>query len=178
MDRRTKLLIVGAAWFSALLLVWFLHATLVTPHAEKQVALVVAAHDLPAGTLVRKADFKLVNFPERVVPVGAVLKGSDAENRVVIFPVNNGEPLLGSKLSAPTSVEGVSSMIDPGLRAVSVPIPDVNGLSGLIQANSRVDVLFTRPGNLEEAATSTILQNVKVLFAGKLPATEIGRAHV
>jgi pilus assembly protein CpaB len=171
MDRRTKLLIVGAAWLSALLLVWFLHATLVAPHEEKQAALVVAARDLPTGTLVRKADLRLVNFPERVVPKGAVLKGADAENRVVMFPVNAGEPLLVSKLSAQTSVEGVASMIDPGLRAVSVQISDVTGVAGLIQANSRVDVLFTRPGTIEEAATSTILQNVKVLSVGKLPQT-------
>jgi len=171
MDRRTKLLIIGATWLSALLLVWFLHATMVAPRQEKQVALVVAARDLPAGTLVRKADLKLVSFPERVVSKGAVLKSADAENRVVIVPVNSGEPLLGSKLSAQTSVEGVASMIDPGLRAVSVQITDYNGVAGLIQANSHVDVLFTRPGSIEEAATSTILQNVKVLSTGKMPAT-------
>jgi pilus assembly protein CpaB len=171
MDRRTKLLIIGAAWLSALLLVWFLHATMVTPKQEKQLALVVAARDLPTGTLVRKGDLKLVNFPERVVPKGAVLKGPDAEGRVVMFPVGAGEPLLASQLSAQTSVEGVASMIDPGLRAVSVQISDVTGVAGLIQANSRVDVLFTRPGSIEEAATTTILQNVKVLSAGRLTST-------
>jgi pilus assembly protein CpaB len=38
----------------------------------------------------------------------------------------------------------------------------------LIQTNSRVDVLFTRPGTMAEATTSTILQNVRVLSIGRL----------
>lgn len=170
MDRRTKFLIIGAAWVSALVLVWILHATMVTPKQEKQIALFVAGRDLPIGTLLKKADLKLVNFPERLVPNGVVLKSADAEDRVVMFPLSHEEPVLMSKLSEQTRVEGVASMIKPGLRAVSVQISDVTGVAGLIQAHSHVDVLFTRPGAIEEAATNTILQNVEVLAAGKLPS--------
>jgi pilus assembly protein CpaB len=36
-----------------------------------------------------------------------------------------------------------------------------------VQPGSKVDVLFTRPGNMAEAITSTILQNVKVLAVGR-----------
>jgi pilus assembly protein CpaB len=100
-----------------------------------------------------------------------VLKTADAASRVVLFPVSANEPLLSSKLSAPTNMEGVSSTIDPGFRAVSVQITDVSGVAGLIQPNARVDVLFTRPGTMTEASTSTILQNVKVLSIGKLQPT-------
>ena len=76
-----------------------------------------------------------------------------------------------SGLSATTSTEGVSSTIEQGYRAVSVPITDVSGVAGLIQPNSKVDVLFTRPGSMAEAATSTILQNVKVLSTGRQAPT-------
>jgi pilus assembly protein CpaB len=48
-----------------------------------------------------------------------------------------------------------------------VPVNDVAGVSGLVQPGSRVDVLFTRPGNMAEAITSTILQNVRVLAVGR-----------
>jgi pilus assembly protein CpaB len=50
---------------------------------------------------------------------------------------------------------------------VSVQITDVNAVSGLIQPGSHVDVLFTRPGSMAEAITSTILQNVRVLAIGR-----------
>jgi pilus assembly protein CpaB len=64
----------------------------------------------------------------------------------------------------------VASVIDQGYRAVSVSITDVTGVAGLIQPGSKVDVLFTRPGSMAEATTSTILQNVKVLSTGRTVA--------
>src|SRR3974377_1146775 len=167
MDRQKKFLILGAAWLSALAIVWILWANTVAPKQEKQAQVAVAARDLPIGTLLQASDLKLVNLPERVVPKGAMEKLADGVSRVALFPVAAGEPILQSKLSATTSAEGVSSTIERGLRAVSVQITDATGVAGLIQPNSRVDVLFTRPGSLEEASTNTILQNVKVLSTGK-----------
>jgi len=40
-------------------------------------------------------------------------------------------------------------------------------VAGLIMPQSHVDVLFTRAGSMEEASTSTILQNVEVLSIGR-----------
>lgn len=168
MDRQKKLLIIAAAWLSAGLLSWFVYAKAVAPQQEKMVAVVVAAHPMPIGTLVRAGDVKLVQYPERAVPTGVVLQASLAKDRVLLFPVSANEPILQSKLSGQTSFEGVSSTIEPGYRAVSVQITDVSGVAGLIQPNSHVDVLFTRPGTMAEATTSIILQNKRVLSTGKL----------
>ena len=168
MDRQKKLLILGAAWISAGLLSWFLWARTVAPQQVKTVRVVVASHDMPLGTLLRTADLRMVNYPERDVPKGVVFDPKDAVNRVLLFPINSNEPVTVSKLSATTSVEGVSSTIEPGYRAVSVQISDVSGVAGLIQPNSRVDVLFTRPGTMAEATTAIILQDVKVLSTGRL----------
>jgi pilus assembly protein CpaB len=177
MDRQKKLLILAAAWVSAGLLTWFLYARTVAPQQEKQVRVVVATHDMPLGTLLRQGDLKLVNYTERDVPKGVVFQPKDALNRVLLFPLSGNEPVLISKLSGTTSVEGVSSTIDPGYRAVSVQISDVSGVAGLIQPNSRVDVLFTRPGTMAEATTSVILQNVKVLSTGRMaPPAQAGQA--
>lgn len=171
MDRQKKLLIFAAAWVSAGLLTWFLYAKTVTPHQEKQAAVVAATHDIPLGTLLRTSDLKRVNYPERSIPKGVVSDPKDAVNRVLLVPISNNEPILLSKLSAATTVEGMASTIDPGFRAVSVQITDVSGVAGMIQPNSRVDVMFTRPGSMAEAVTSTILENVKVLSTGKQLAT-------
>jgi pilus assembly protein CpaB len=166
MDRQKKLLIFAAAWVSAGLLTWFLYARAVAPQQEKMVRVVVATHDMPLGTLLRQSDLKLVATPERDVAKGVVFQTKDAINRVLKVPLNLNEPVLGSKLSEVTTTEGMSSVIDTGYRAVAVPITDATGVAGLIQPNSRVDVLFTRPGTMAEAITSTILQNVKVLATG------------
>ncbi|SPE29919.1 SAF domain [Candidatus Sulfopaludibacter sp. SbA3] len=171
MNRQRALLIFGSSILGAALLTWFLYANTVAPRAEKQVRIVVAAHDMPLGALLHAGDLKLVNYSEKDAPKGVVLKSADAVNRVALFPIQANEPLLASKLSSTTAVEGLSSTIDTGFRAVAVQITDVSGVAGLIQTNSRVDVLFTRPGTMTEASTSTILQNVKVLSVGRLTAT-------
>jgi len=167
MDRQKKLLLFVGAWVSAGLLVWLLYAKTVAPQQERQVRVVVATHDMPLGTLLRTSDLKLVNLPERATPKAVVYDAKDAVNRVLLVPISANEPVMTNRLSGTTTVEGMASIIDPGLRAVSVQITDSSGVAGLVQPNSRVDVLFTRPGNMAEATTSTILENVKVLSVGK-----------
>jgi len=166
MDRQRALMIFGVALAAATLLSWFLYANTVAPKTEKQVRVIAAARDMPLGAMLRAGDIKLLGYPESDVPKGAILESKNALNHVLLFPINRNEPVLVSKLSSMTGAEGVSATIEPGYRAVSVAITDTNGVSGLIQANSRVDVLFTRTGNIAEASTSTILQNVKVLYTG------------
>lgn len=170
MDRQKKLLIFGSSILAAALLTWFLFANTVGK-TESQVRVVVASHDMALGSMVRPADLKLINYPEKDAPRGVVLKVADALNRVALYPIQANEPMLAGKLSGITTMEGLSSTIDPGYRAVAVQITDQSGVAGLIQTNSRVDVLFTRPGTMLEASTSTILQNVKVLSVGKLLPT-------
>src|SRR3954451_3333552 len=167
MDRQKVILIFAAAWISAALLSWFVYAQAISPQQEKQVKVVAATHDMVVGTLLRPGDLKLVNYLERNVPNGAAFDPKDSVNRVLMVPISNNEPVLASKLSGATTVEGMSSTIAPGFRAVSVQITDASGVAGLVQPNAHVDVLFTRPGSMAEATTSTILENVKVLSTGK-----------
>ncbi|MFB3826695.1 MAG: Flp pilus assembly protein CpaB [Bryobacteraceae bacterium] len=168
MDRRRMVMLFGIAWLSAAALTWFLYAKTKQPRQERRVRIMAATRDMAAGTLVKKTDLKYVMIAERDVPKGAVVADRDALNRVLIYPVAASEPLTIAKLSGPTTVEGISSTIEPGYRAVAVPITDVTGLAGFIQPGSRVDVLFTRPGNMAEAITTTVLQNVKVMTIGRL----------
>jgi pilus assembly protein CpaB len=169
MDRHRTILILAAAWVSAGLLSWFVYATAVAPRTEPQKLVIVAARDMGLGTKLTREDLKRVNLPERTLPKAAILQLEDAAGRVLLAPVNTNEPILATRLSAPNASEGLASTIDRGYRAVSVQITDVSGVAGLIQPKSRVDVLFTRPGRMDEASTSTILQNVQVLSTGRLP---------
>jgi pilus assembly protein CpaB len=77
------------------------------------------------------------------------------------------EPVLSGKLSAKGSGEGLTALIEPGMRAVSVQVNERSAVSGFIQPGTRVDVLFTRSFSNGDAATTTILQNVKVIAYGR-----------
>lgn len=173
MERQRIFILFGAAWISAALLTWFLYAHTVAPQAERRISVVAAAHDLTVGQMIRKPDLKSVAVLAKDVPKGGILSDKEALNRVVLYPVNANEPLVASELSLLSGAEGIPSTIDPGHRAVSVQITDVSGVAGLIEPGSHVDVLFTRPGTMTEAITSTILQNVKVLAIGH--AVQIGQ---
>jgi pilus assembly protein CpaB len=96
-------------------------------------------------------------------------------DRAISVPVAANEPILTNKLAAKGSGEGLIALIEPGTRAISVQVNEISGVSGFIQPGTRVDVLFTRTFSNGDAATATILQNVKVLAYGKQldPATRL-----
>ena len=160
MDRQKIVVIFGIALLSAAALTWFLYANTVVPKQEKRTVVLAAARDLPVGTL-------RISVGVRDTPNRAVFNEKDALNRVVLYPVSSNEPFTLNKLSGTTTAEGVAATIEPGYRAVSVSTTDANAVSGLIQPGSHVDVLFTRPGSMAEAITSTILQNVRMLAIRK-----------
>jgi pilus assembly protein CpaB len=170
MDRQRLVLIFGAAWVSAALLVWFLYSSTKAPRLEPTVTVEAAAHDMPAGTLLRKADLKTITLLAKEVPKTAIRDERLAINRPLLFPVGANEPLTASKIASVNGIEGLAATIGFGMRAITVPITDGTGVAGLIPPRAHVDVLFTRPGSTSEAVTSTILEDVIVLAIGR--ATE------
>ncbi|NDJ12112.1 MAG: Flp pilus assembly protein CpaB [Acidobacteriia bacterium] len=167
MDRNRILLLFGAAWVSAAVLTWFLYNSTAKPKQEVKTTIYASTRDLITGTVVKKPDLKKIQVLSRDLPKGAILAEKDALDRVALFPVAANAPLIGTGLSPQTGAEGMPATIEPGFRAVSVTISDVSGVAGLVQPGTHVDVMFTRPGTMTEAITSTILQNVRVLAVGR-----------
>lgn len=161
-------MIFGVAWVSAIVLTWFLYAKTKAPKIERQVRAVAVARDLPAGARLRKADLRTVMIAQKDLPKGGILDQKDALDRVLLYPASQNELLAASRLSSLTGAEGIPATIEPGRRAIAVPITDASSVGGLILPHSRVDVLFTRPGSMAEASTTTILQDIEVLSMGRL----------
>ena len=168
MDRKRILIIFGVAWLSAALLTWFVISRLRAPQKQKTVKVMAAIRDLPIGTRLKKTDLKQVEVAERDLPRGAYFADREVVDRALVYPVAMNEPLTAARLASQSGADGVPATIDPGMRAMSVPVTDVTGVAGLIQPNSRVDVLFTRTGQIAEAVTTTVLQNIKVLAIGRI----------
>ena len=76
-----------------------------------------------------------------------------------------GDLIIESKLAPVGSEGGFSSIIPPGMRALTVEVNTYVGVGGFILPNTRVDVLVTVPSyqDKEEASTRIILENIKVL---------------
>jgi len=170
MDRQKVIAIFGVALLAAVVLTWFLWARTAAPKKEVEALAVAATRELAPGTRIRRTDVKLVRVPQSAIPRGALLDVKSALDRAVLYPVNANEILTANKLASVTGAEGIPAMIEPGMRAVAVPITEASGAAGLIQPRSRVDVLFTRSGSVAEASTVTILQDVEVLSIGRATA--------
>jgi pilus assembly protein CpaB len=174
MDRNRLLLIFGGAWVSAALLTWFLWANTKAPRTEKMVPIVAAAHDMPAGTRLKKTDVRMLNAVEKDIPKTAIRDLPSVLDRPLLFPVNTNEPLSTAKVASVGGPEGLPAMIEHGKRAISVPVTDSTGVGGLIQPRAHVDVLFTRTGSMAEAVTTTILEDVVVMSIGRVTEVQSG----
>src|SRR5262245_47404553 len=167
MQRHRVLIAFGIAWLSALALSWWVYRTSTAPQSRDVVRIVAAVKDLPVGKRLEPTDVKLISIDRKDIPKGAFQKPSDIVDRAVAVPISAGEAVLSSKVAGKGSGEGLPALIEPGRRAVSVQVNEISGVSGFIQPGTRVDVLFTRIFSNGDAATTTILQNVKVIAFGR-----------
>ena len=167
MRQHRVLIAFGIAWLSALLLSWWVYKRTTAPQTRDVVPVAAAARDLPIGKRLQTEDLKLIALDRKDLPRGFFLKPGDLVDRAVAVPILSGEIVLAGKLAAKGSGEGLTALIEPGKRAVSVQVNEISGVSGFIQPGTRVDVLFTRTFSNGDAATTTILQNVKVIAYGR-----------
>jgi len=167
MQRHRVLVAFGIAWLSALVLSWWVYRTSTAPQARDVVRVVAAAKDLPVGKRIEAADLKLIAIDRKDLPKNAFQKTADIVDRSLAVAMSTSEVVLSNKLTGRGSGEGLTALIEPGTRAVSVQVNEISGVSGFIQPGTRVDVLFTRIFSNGDAATTTILQNVRVIAYGR-----------
>jgi pilus assembly protein CpaB len=148
----------------------FKQASIVRPVATTQ-HIVVAAVPLQLGTRLDGNNVKLVDWPSGLAVAGMITRIEDANNRALITPVAQNEPIMEAKLASQQSGAGLSATIPEGMRALSVSVNEVVGVAGFVIPGTMVDVLVT--GNIPGGAgaggtvTRTILENVRVLAAGQ-----------
>lgn len=137
--------------------------------ATQTVAVAVAS--VEAGVALKPEMVKLVRYPADAVPAGSFqstdqLFSKSEPARVTARPIAQNGPVLVSDLNGPGSKATLSSVIPPGMRAVSLRSSDVAGVAGFVLPGDRVDILLTRDLGKGEAAktvTQLLAQNALVL---------------
>lgn len=143
------------------------------PIAPLQVGYIVAAHPLPAGTLIRDEDFALKNAQPGKLPDNAIadLPESRAMLRGALVRdyLDNGQMITLRDILRPRDRGFLAAVLQPGTRAVSVGVDAVTGVSGLIWPGDRVDVILTQEMDHNTAPlarrvlSETVLSNVRVI---------------
>ena len=129
---------------------------------------VVSKANLDVGADLTKDDVKTIEWPASAVPAGAFSTVDEVVGRGIIVPVVENEPILPMKLAAKEGGGGLPPAIPEGLRAVSVRVNEVIGVSGYVLPGTHVDVVATvsPTDRRTDTTTKVILTNVQVLAAG------------
>jgi len=128
---------------------------------------VVTAADLTFGVKLDRPQLKIARYPKDAVPEGAYASMDSVIGQTTKVFMSAREPVTAIKLSSRGG--GLSMLVRPSMRAASLEVNQVSGVSGFVLPGDRVDVICTvEPRtSLEDAITRTILQNIEVLAAGQ-----------
>jgi pilus assembly protein CpaB len=134
------------------------------------VPVVVASHDLAAGTELRRSDLRVEQIPHRYAPRDAPSALDQAVGLRTAGPVAAGSPITAGAIA--DVARGRSGGLRQGERAVEVA---VSGWGGLLEAGSpgtRVDVLVSTDPADGEGRTSIALEDVELLGLQPGPGAE------
>jgi pilus assembly protein CpaB len=128
---------------------------------------VVAAKPLNFGAEVAREALKEVAWPAEAVPAGAFRTIAELYaqqgRRVALVAIEANEPILPAKISGPGQRATLSSVIEEGMKAVTVKVDEVNGVAGFVLPGDRVDVLLTRHQGEGDAITEVLVERARVL---------------
>jgi pilus assembly protein CpaB len=166
--RRTTLIVaavlaLGAGW---LLLTYLSNLQRQTNANSAPVQVLVAAQEIPARVPITQAMLTTVSRPTSAIDPNALTDEKTAVGALSLITIPAGASITSAMVGHPSDV-GLPVRLAPGMRAVSVLIDKVKGISGLVQPGDRVDVIAQPPrANAAPPPASTILRGVRVLAIG------------
>ena len=143
----------------------FTAVSTLSPQAPPTVTAVLAAREIPAGSVLEPADLAAAQVPEALAPTGALTDPAEAVGRPVGGAVRPGEVLTDARLATRPagSGSGPADAAD-GLAAAPVRLADAEA-ARLLHAGDLVDVLGATP----EGAADVVAEGVRVLSVPRPP---------
>jgi pilus assembly protein CpaB len=137
-------------------------------------SVLVAARDLPAGTLVVDEDLVWQSWPDDRLSDAYLRKGRDDPHMlagsVVRSHISPGEPVGESRMIKPGERGFLAAVLAPGMRATSVPLNTTSDVAGLILPGDRVDLILSHqipdirdPNAPARTASETVVSNLRVV---------------
>ena len=141
------------------------------PSARTQI--LVAAKDMPAGTLLQPVNLVWRAWPRESADAAAyVLEGTakpeDYAGSVVRAGVRSGEPMLKANIIKRGESGFLAAVLTPGMRAVSIRADAVSGVAGFVLPGDRVDIILSHDvifgdNRVMHKVSETVLRNVRVI---------------
>lgn len=127
---------------------------------------VVAAVEIPARAPITRQMLSVVERPATAVDPDALTDERAIVGQLALITIPPGGTITSSKIGAPANA-ALPVRLTPGMRAISIEVDKVKGVSGLLQPGDRVDVIAVPPkiGNQPPPA-ATILRGIRILALG------------
>ena len=166
--RRTTLLIalllaLGTGWLT---LNYLSSIRSASEAAGQPRPVLVAAVDIPARATITQAMLQTVQRPSSVVEPDALSDQTKAVGSIALITIPAGSTITASRVGS-TANAALPVRLQPGMRAVSIAIDKVKGVSGLAQPGDRVDVIAILPRQGQAIPRArTFLRGVRILALG------------
>jgi pilus assembly protein CpaB len=164
-----------AAIIVALISTFGVYRVLEATKASARVAtapVVIAQKDMAEGAGIDRMAVVVAQWPVGTIPAGAFTTVDSVAGRVTRVPIFKGEALVPGRLAPEGTGPGLEVKITPGKRAVSFRVNDVSGISGLIQPNSRVDIVTVIDGGAEKGRVAKVfMENMRILAMNQVPGS-------
>ncbi|WP_371379429.1 Flp pilus assembly protein CpaB [Thalassotalea aquiviva] len=129
------------------------------------------------GTIINTKNIALVSVPEEMVPQGAITSLEDAKGMVAKQRLFPGDLLHSQRVSKKGEGSTLASLIGENMRAVSIRVNDVIGVSGFILPGNHVDILTTFQSK-GGPSTEVVLSNIKILAVDQRASTDEGKPQI
>lgn len=148
-----------------------------TPNVEAKIApqmpmseVLIASNALQPGQALAADQVRWQKWPTSSVDSSFITKDSVGsiddvvKGSVVRSPLAAGQPVTNTALVHGDAVGLMAAMLNPGMRAISMPINTDSGAGGFILPNDRIDLILIRKGEgSNRVSSSTLLTDVRVL---------------
>ena len=131
---------------------------------------------MPAGTFVKPDELEWRPWPQEGLTEAYLVKGKASEKdlagAVVRTHLYAGEPITTSRVVHPGEQGFLAAVLDPGKRAVAIPVDGTSGVAGFVFPGDFVDVILTikrtvtaegSEGSETRQFSETLLTDVRVL---------------
>lgn len=114
-----------------------------TPTPMPMAKVVVAAKQIPERTAMTDDMLTIADWPQHLLPAGALTSTKDAVGAVTSSPLASGEIVLVSKIAGEVEKIGLAPVVPPGLVTMALALPPVSAAAGALQDGDSVDVLIS-----------------------------------
>jgi pilus assembly protein CpaB len=143
---------------------------------EKTTIVVVAKSAIDPASRVSSEQLKTEVWHQEKSPPGSFSTLAQLDERVAATLILPGDLILENKLAPKGTLPGISALLSPNQRAMTVKVDEASGVAGFLNPGSRVDVVVVvdKGDYNKDPLAKLLFQNLKVLGTGQKLETRPG----